>query len=144
MIDFSGSFSGRLRVLNVLSLSDVPGHELQNLEVTGSQSSPDENWNRARVTYWALSDIVAGNGSQRGYYLNERVDGSRDFGTFEGKVAAVGGETLIEGTWRASNGTGRYAGMRGEGTFKTRLTSAMEVECDWRGKYELATIARAA
>lgn len=144
MTEFSGSFKGRVRVLNILSLSDVPGHELQSIEVIGAHTSSDEKWNRAPVTYWGVSDLVEGSGFQRGYYLTERPDGSRDWGSFEGKIATVGGETSIEGTWRASGGTGQLAGITGEGTFRTRLTSPMEAECTWQGRYDLAAIAQAA
>ena len=144
MTEFSGSFTGRVRILNIVSLSDIPDHELQTVEIAGPQSSTDEKWNAARVTYWGLSDLVAGNGTQRGYYVNERADGSRDWGTFEGKVAAARGETTIEGTWQFSDGTSQFAGLKGGGMFKTRLTSPMEVECTWQGRYELAAPARAA
>jgi hypothetical protein len=80
MTDFSGSFAGRIRVLTTISLADISGYELQTVEITGPQSSSDANWNAARVTYWGVSDVVAGNGTQRGYYVNERADGSRDTG----------------------------------------------------------------
>ena len=144
MIENSGSFIGRTRVLNIVSLADVPGHELQTIEVSGTHSSPDDKWNNASVTYWAISDLVAGNGSQRGYYVTEHPDGGRDYGTFEGRVTTTQGETQIEGTWRATDGTGIYAGMRGEGTFAVRLTSPMEGKCSWQGRYELAATAQAA
>jgi len=144
MTESSGSFIGRNRVLNIVSLADVPGHELQTIEVTGTHSSLDEKWNNARVTYWATSDLVAGNGSQRGYYVTEHPDGGRDSGTFEGKVTTSEGATRIEGTWRVTDGTGIYAGIRGEGTFTVRLTAPMEGECAWQGRYELAAPAKAA
>jgi len=144
MTDFSGSFSGRVRVLNTISLSDVSGHELQTVEITGPQTSTDPNWNAARVTYWGVSDVVAGNGTQRGYYVNERADGSRDCGTFEGKVTTNQGGTVIDGTWRSSQGTGMFAGLTGQGTYKTRMTSPTELECTWQGRYELAAASRAA
>ena len=144
MTESSGSFTGRNRVLNIVSLADVPGHELQTIEVIGTHSSPDEKWNNAHVTYWATSDLVAGNGSQRGYYVTEHPDGGRDSGTFEGKVTTDQRGTRIEGTWRATDGTGIYAGMKGEGTFTVRLTSPMEGECSWQGRYELAASAQAA
>jgi hypothetical protein len=144
MTQFSGSFTGRVRVLTVLSLSDVPGHELQTVEITGSHSSTDEKWNAAEVTYWGVSDLVAGNGTQRGYYVNERPDGSRDTGTFEAQVTTSGGETRMEGTWQASNGTDKFAGIKARGTYKTRLTSATEMQCNWQGQYELAASVQAA
>jgi len=56
----------------------------------------------------------------------------------------VQGETTIEGTWRFSDGTSQLAGIRGGGRFKVRLTSPMEVECTWQGRYELAVAVQAA
>jgi hypothetical protein len=144
MTDFSGSFSGRIRVLTTISLADISGHELQTVEITGPQSSSDANWNAARVTYWGVSDVVAGNGTQRGYYVNERADGSRDWGTFEGKVTTNQGGTVIDGMWRLSEGTGKFAGGTGQGTYKTRMTSPTELECTWQGRYELVAATRAA
>ena len=144
MNEFSGSFSGHATVLTVLSLADVPGHELQTVEIAGPQSSTDEKWNTARVTYWGVSDTVAGNGTQRGYYLNERADGSRDWGTFEAKVVTNRGETTIEGTWQASDGTGMFAGIKAQGTYKTRLPSPTDVQCTWEGRYELTASRQAA
>jgi hypothetical protein len=44
MTEISGSFAGRARLLHVASLSDVPGHELQTVEVAGAQNSTDEKW----------------------------------------------------------------------------------------------------
>jgi len=58
------------------------------------QNSTDEKWTAARVTYWGASDLVASNGTQRGYYVNEHADGARDWGTFEGKVSTLRGETI--------------------------------------------------
>jgi hypothetical protein len=144
MSEFSGSFTGHVRALNVLSLSDTPNHELNTVEITGPQSSTDEKWNNARVTYWGLSDLVAGNGTQRGYFVNEHSDGSRNWGTFEGKVTTRGKETTIEGTWQFSDGTGMFAGIKGQGAYTTRLTSPTELQCTWQGRYELAASTMAA
>ena len=122
MNEFSGSFTGHARALNVLSLTDVPGHELQTVEIAGPQSSTDEKWNTARVTYWGVADVVAGNGSQRGYFLNEHPDGSRNWGTFDGKITTSDNKTTVEGVWQFSDGTGLFAGIKGQGTF-TRTTA---------------------
>jgi hypothetical protein len=142
MNEFSGSFSGHARVLTVLSLTDVPGHELQTVEIGGPQSSTDERWNGARVTYWGVTDFVAGNGSQRGHFLNEHPDGSRNWGTFDGKVTTSDNETTVDGTWQFSNGTGLFEGIKGQGMYKTRLTSPTDVQCTWDGRYELAASAK--
>jgi hypothetical protein len=144
MTEFKGSFSGRSRALTVLSLSDMPDHELHAVEITGSHSSTDEKWNAARVTYWGMSDLIAGQGTQRGYFVNEHPAGDREWGTFQAKVTTRGDETTLEGTWSFSDGTGRFAGIQGSGTFKTRATSATEVQCAWEGSYKLAASVQAA
>jgi len=144
MTETSGSFAGRTRMLHTMSLADVPGHELQTVEVTGTHSSADSMWNNARVTYWGVSDLVDGNGSQWGYYVNEHADGGLENGRFEGKVTTNEHGTRIDGTWRATDGTGIYAGMKAEGTFAVELISPTEGKCSWQGVYELAAGARAA
>ena len=144
MTDTSGSFASRTRMFHTVSLADVPGHELQTVEVTGTHSSPDSIWNNARVTYWGVSDLLAGNGSQRGYYVNEHTDGGLENGTFEGRVTTDQRGTRIEGTWRATDGTGIYTGMKAEGTFTVELISPTEGKCSWQGRYELAASTQAA
>jgi hypothetical protein len=144
MTEFAGSFIGRIRTLNVISLSDQPQHELQTGEISGPQTSTDNLWNAAKVTYWANTDLIAGKGTQRGYYLNERPDGSRDWGSFEGKATTSQGQTVIEGTWQSTDGTGKFAGIKAQGTFTTRMASPNDVQCTWQGKYELAASAQAA
>ena len=144
MTEFSGSFSGRATAFTTISIPDAPNHELQTVQIGGPQSSTDEKWNAARVTYWAVSDLVAGSGTQRGYYLNENPDGSRNWGTFEGKVTTSGNATTVEGTWQFSEGTRMFAGIKGKGTFKSRMISPAEVQCTWQGAYELAASTKVA
>ncbi len=112
MPEMSGSFSGATRVETTLRLSDVPGHELRIAEITGSQRSKDDNWNNAGLVYWGVLDLVEGSGTQRGNYVNERANGERECGTFEGKVTTAQGQTTLEGTWRAISGTGKFKGMK--------------------------------
>ena len=104
----------------------------------------NENWDNAELVYWGVLDLVEGNGTQRGYYVNQRANGDRDCGTFEGKVTTVQGQTTLEGTWQAVTGTGKFAGVKAGGTYQGRMTSLNEVEMSWEGRYELAASARAA
>ena len=138
MPEMSGSFTGQTRVETTIRLSDVPGHELRIAEITGSQRSIDEHWNNARLVYWGVLDLVDGSGTQRGDYVNERANGERECGTFEGKVTTAQGQTTLEGTWEAISGTGKFKGMKAKGTYKGRMTSLSEVEMSWEGHYELA------
>jgi hypothetical protein len=143
MPEMSGSFTGKAVSQVTVSLSDTPGHELQIAEIRGTQRSNDENWNSAGLTYWGVLDHVQGSGTQKGYYINVRANGDRDSGTFEGKVTSRTGETTLEGTWLTTAGTGKFAGVKAQGTFRGRMISPTEVEMAWEGHYDLAA-ARAA
>ena len=144
MPDCSGSFSGRTTSQTTISLPDAFNHDLSLAEVRGVQKSTDENWDNAKITYWGTADLIAGNGPQQGYFVNEHAEGDRDFGTFEGRIVTASGEVTIEGAWKYTGGTGNFEGLTGGGTYKGRMTSPTEVENTWEGKYELAAKAQAA
>ena len=134
----TGSFSGRITKQSGMPLADQPNHEMGIAEVSGTQKSADPLWNNAEITYWGVTELLDGKGSQRGYYNNVHADGGRDFGTFEGKVTTAGGGMTVEGTWKFAGGDGEYHGITGGGTFKTVAKSETEVEATWDGNYELA------
>jgi hypothetical protein len=144
MPDLSGTFSGRATSQSTIALYDGSNHELNLLEVRGVQKSPDEKWNNSKITYCGTADLIAGNGQQRGYFVNEHSNGDSDFGTFEGRIATSGGQTTIEGNWRFTGGTGNFAGLTGAGSYKGRMTSPVEVENTWEGTYQISAQAQAA
>jgi len=126
-----------------MPLADKPHHELSLAEVSGTQRSSDRLWDNSTITYWGVTDIVDGKGTQSGYYNNVHGDKGRDWGTFEGKVTVKEDKITVEGTYRLSGGDGEYRGVTGSGKFKTVLKSAKEIECNWDGKYVLAKAASA-
>lgn len=134
----SGTLSGNAKSQAAIALSDQSNHELSIAEIGGTQKSPDAKWNNAAFVYWGITDLVEGKGSQRGYFVNVHVDGDRDWGTFEGKAATSGAEVTVEGTWQFTGGSGKFKGLTGKGTFKTRTTSPRSVDGSWQGAYELA------
>ena len=144
MPNFSGSFSGRATSRATMALEDVPNHEMHLATITGFQKSSDDHWKDSRITYADMSDLVGGNGTQRGYFVNTHANGDRDIGTFEGKVKTAGAQVTIEGTWKYTDGTGQFKGITGGGTYKGRMTSPTEVENTWEGTYQLAAKARVA
>ena len=135
----SGPFSGKVKVQTALAVSDQPKHELNVAEIGGTQKSADENWNNAAINYWGTMDVLGGKGSQRGYFVNDHGKDGRSWGAFEGKVATNGAEFTIEGTYQFTGGSGKFKGLAGNGTFKTKMNSPRDVEATWMGKYELAT-----
>jgi hypothetical protein len=135
----SGSFSGNVKMQTALAVSDQSNHELNLAEIGGTQKSSDEKWNNAAITYWGITDVVGGKGSQSGYFVNDHGADGHDWGTFEGKVAANGAEISVEGKYQFTGGSGKFKGLTGNGTFKTRMTSPRDVEATWQGAYELVS-----
>jgi hypothetical protein len=121
-----------------MPLSDLPNHEMSIAEVSGTQKSADPLWNDASITYWGVTELLGGEGSQRGYYNNVHGDKGRDWGTFEGKVTTAGGGMTVDGTWKFAGGDGEFRGITGGGKFKTVMKSETELEASWDGTYELA------
>ena len=144
MPNIIGSFSGRAVSQTTVSLHDTSNHDMNLMQVTGLQKSSDPDWNDARITYWGAADLIAGNGPQRGYFVNEHADGDRDFGTFEGRIASEGGAVTIQGSWKYTGGTGKFSGITGGGTYKGRAISPTEFENSWEGSYALAARTHAA
>jgi hypothetical protein len=133
-----GSFSGTITKQSAMSLADQENHEMSIAEVSGAQESADPLWNKSKVTYWAVTDMQGGKGTQSGYFNNVHGDKGRDCGTFEGKATVAGNKITVEGTYKFTGGDGEFRGLTGGGTFKTVLKSETEVECSWEGKYALA------
>ncbi len=138
MTTLSGSFVGKARLQTTVTLTDLANHELNLVEITGQQESADPNWNDATVTYWGIGDLQAGSGTQRGYYVNARADGDRDWGTFEGKITAEASQVTLEGTWKLTGGSGKFKGATGGGSYKGSMNSPVEVKMEYKGEYQLA------
>lgn len=143
MVSVSGSLTGNIRAQSAISIPDQPNHSLGIAEVTGIQNSSDENWNNSICTYWAVVEITGSAGTQRGYYSNDHAGAGREDGSYEGKVSVVNGRVIVEGTWESTRGTGKFHGLRANGTFRTEQTSPTEIEVAWEGSYELAAKAQA-
>jgi hypothetical protein len=132
----SGSFIGKTNPQAMVSLTDAPDHEMSLIEVTGPQTSSDPLWNGATVSYWGAADLVAGCGTQIGYFMNRHANGDIDRGTFAGKITTAAGAVTMEGSWKYSGGTGAFARISGGGTYKGRI-SPTDVQTSWEGTYQL-------
>jgi hypothetical protein len=134
---FSGSYTGKVQSQSVSTVPDVDDHTIAIAIIPAKQKSSDLLWEGAELTYCATTDTIGGNGSQRGYFINQRRNGDRDYGTFDGKVTTTNGSVSVEGTWQLTGGTGMFASVKGNGTFQARMTSPVDVEGSWTGSYEL-------
>jgi len=143
MPNYSGFLHGRVVLESAVAVPDQPMHQLGLREIRGTQRCTDNKWNGATLTYWSVTDLFAGNGPQRGYWMNERPDGDRDWGTFEGKVTASGTQVGFEGAFKTTGGSGQFAGMTGEGRYRGVFTSPAEAEVTWEGTYQLSAASAA-
>jgi hypothetical protein len=46
----------------------------RSFRAIGTQKSADPLWNNSKITYWGVTDLLDGKGSQRGYYNNIHAD----------------------------------------------------------------------
>ena len=138
MNHMTGSFTGKITQQSTLTPTDQPNHVMNIAEVHGTQKSSDPLWDNSKITYWGVTDLLNGKGTQHGYYDNNHPGSGHDWGTFEARVTNVGGGMIVEGTFKFTGGDGKYRGITGGGKFKSVLKSETELECTWDGKYELA------
>jgi len=138
MPSISGSFSGKIIKQLGISPKDQANHDLSIAEVNGIQKSPDALWDNSEITYWGITDLLDGKGSQTGYFNNVHRDQGRDWGTFEGRVTTTPAGLMVEGKYTFIGGDSTYQGLIGGGGFKILAKSETEVEATWSGSYELA------
>ena len=86
MQQIKGSFSGRASWQTSILQNETPRHEMMIVEIDGVQKSNDAHWNNSRITYWGIGEMISGNGTQRGYFINRHTDGSTDRGTFDAEI----------------------------------------------------------
>jgi hypothetical protein len=137
MPNFHGSFVGKVSSQAMTTVTDVSNHDLSLVQISGPQTVSDPLWKDAIVSYYGMADLVSGNGTQTGYFVNQHPDGDTDHGTFHAKITTAANGVTLEGTWEHTGGTGKFAKLTGKGTYKGVMTSPTEVKTDWKGAYHL-------
>jgi hypothetical protein len=138
--------SGR-RVQSVTSIQTVPvddasGHELGVVEFAGLTFFA--NGEIATHTNPATFDLTNGSGPHRGWVVHSFDDGSTTVERYEGRamLSADGNKTVVEGTFTCEGGSGRFAGLEGEGTYRGerfgRLAAGANVYVDFEGNCAVA------
>jgi hypothetical protein len=131
--------SYKLRVTRRESLyvHDEPDHTLMILELEGEPIEYEvgvagEFVSRRSVNF---HDRIKGAGPMQGYTVTNFQYGSV-YSRFEG--LRDGNTRVSNGTWKTYKGTGKLAGITGEGTFRvTAGEGANEFILDMEGQYEL-------
>lgn len=144
MPNFTGQLKGTSTVQTIVSCNDTPGHQLMLRAGNAQQTCSDPQFNNTRHSSWSTADITNGNGHERGYFTNEHANGDREGGTWEGKISTHNNQISFEGSWKYTHGTGHFAGISGNGTFKGHMTSQSESEVTFEGSYQLKAGTKAA
>jgi hypothetical protein len=129
----------KLRVTRreALYVHDEPDHALMMIEMEGEPLEYEvgvagEFVSRRSVNF---HDRTRGSGPMQGYAVTNFQFGSV-YSRFEGK--RDGSTKVTTGTWKVYKGTGKLAGIKGDGTFKvTAGKSPTEFVLDMEGEYEL-------
>lgn len=108
--------------VETVEVGDVPGHVIGVIQQSGMTfftkgPGSGEVASRTGAVYF---DVVKGSGTAAGYAVQTFKDGStlgyKSSGT---TTTEDGGKKFVfEGTWEFTVGTGRFAGIKGNGTYK--------------------------
>lgn len=131
------SYKLRVTRRECLYVHDEADHSLMILELEGEPIEYEvgvagEFVSRRSVNF---HDRIKGSGPMQGYTITNFQYGSV-YSRFEGE--RDGNTKVSTGTWKTYRGTGKLAGIKGEGTFRvTTGKSTNEFTLDMEGQYEL-------
>jgi hypothetical protein len=120
---------------------DDPKHELVGLLIyRQTTTSSDPDWDGTEEIIYEQSDSVAGTGTHRGYFRRLHKNGDATWGSYEGMHKATvkedgSSEPTWEGTYKVTGGTGKFKDIKGEGTYRGKVT-AQGASTDWEGEVE--------
>ncbi len=131
------SYKLRVTRRECLYVHDEADHTLMILELEGEPIEYEvgvagEFVSRRSVNF---HDRIKGSGPMQGYTITNFQYGSV-YSRFEGE--RDGNTKVSTGTWETYKGTGKLAGIKGEGTFRvTTGENTNEFTLDMEGQYEL-------
>jgi hypothetical protein len=109
-----------------VEVGDVPGHVVGVVEFKGLTFFADGEI--ATHSNPATFDLTNGSGPHQGYVIHYFDDGSTSIERYEGeaKLSTDGKRTTVEGTFQCVGGTGRFAGLKGQGTYRGERLGALQ------------------
>jgi hypothetical protein len=139
----SGTISAAYTHQDTVVVGDEPGHLFSLALSEGKNVGATEQamMGGAQVVNMAHSDLLMGNGTQRGY-IRFAQDSDTTFANWQGKVTTTLAEdgtpvTTMEGTFSYIKGTGQFVNIKGNGTYKGKLTSKTSYTVEWQGEYSI-------
>ena len=127
---------------DTMTVGNTEGHVMSLSRSTGTNAATGEAkfMDGAQAVNVYLSDLVNGNGLHNGYTVLA-MNGNSVFVEWKGTVTTVPGEkeplTSFAGTYMWIGGTGEYAKITGNGTYKGHFTSKTAYTAEWTGEYSI-------
>jgi hypothetical protein len=140
MVTISGRAELQYSKREVVDVPDREGHMLALGEVRGinQNTSTNDFFVDASAVNVETADLIQGNGSHQGYYTM-RNGGDAVTAKWHGTVTTVLGsnqqpQTLFNGTWEYTQGTGRYSGIQGSGVYEGEFLAQDRYLVRWQGE----------
>jgi hypothetical protein len=117
-----------------IEVGDEEGHVIAVYESKGISSRTDGKTSLLWECGILDINLKTGVGSGNGYGTTTDEAGDKMYWTWEGKNVGKG---TWEGTWAYTTGTGKFAGIKGKGTFTSYAAAPQQSYSDWKGELEL-------
>ncbi len=115
-----------IRSAHAMPVLDMPNHSVGVAAFRGLAIFPKQQIAVHRYDGWF--DLTDGSGKFHGYALWRFDDKSEIRAAYNGRAQNLGGEGFaVEATFRDFTGTGRFAGITGEGEFKGRRVEPIDM-----------------
>ena len=112
--------------ITTVEVGDVPGHIVGVVEFKGLTFFADGEI--ATHSNPATFDLTSGSGPHQGYVVHYFDDGATTIERYQGeaRLSADGKRTIVEGNFQCIGGTGRFEGLKGEGTYRGERLGALQ------------------
>lgn len=126
--DCSGTKQAKQEISRTVSQpSGTAGHELVQAVRIDAQTSANPDFNGIDQLVYGQVDHIHGTGDHSGHSINLHRNGDRSYTKWSGthKTVAIDGggwETTFDGKFEFSGGTGKFAAIKGGGSYKGKIT----------------------
>jgi hypothetical protein len=124
----------------IYNIDDVPQHSMQLMNSQYDHSCTCQELGDFKQLIYDYFDDVAGSGTITGCFIDIVKSGDKIFGKhsskYETEVKKDGSwEMTFAGNWEATNGTGKFNGIKGNGTFSGKGTQ-QGFNFNWEGDFD--------
>ena len=144
MMKISGKITATFTDEQRVEIGDVEGHEIAFITSEGTNASTGDMQflEGAKVINYSMGDIHMGSGPQHGYIKvwneNDGMISKWEHELVTVMTAEGMPSTTFKGTFTYTGGMGKYAKIKGGGTYTGKFISKTEYVVEWKGEYTLA------